>query len=92
MPILFQVVRQYHEEACIMEKARITKVRKNGDGKITDVMLNDGQAYAIEDAIRMTRDEQIDGVNVGKAKNGVEFLRADPDGREDNNLDNLPIF
>ncbi len=75
-----------------MEKAKITKVRKNGEGKITNVMLNDGNAYGIEDAIRMTREEQIDGVNVGKAKNGVEFLRADPDGKEDNNLDNLPMF
>ncbi len=75
-----------------MEKAKITKVRKNGEGKITDVMLNDGNAYTIDDAIRMTREEQIDGVNVGKAKNGVEFLRADPDGKEDNNLDNLPMF
>lgn len=75
-----------------MEKAKITKVRKNGDGKITDVMLNDGNSYPIEDAVRMTRDEQLEGVNVGKARNGVEFLRADPDGKEDNNLDNYPTF
>lgn len=75
-----------------MEKAKITKVRKNGDGKITDVMLNDGNSYSVEDAVKMTREELIEGVNVGKARNGVEFLRADPDGKEDNNLDNYPIY
>ncbi|MCT4597139.1 MAG: DUF3892 domain-containing protein [Vallitalea sp.] len=75
-----------------MEKAKITNVRKDGYGKITDVMLNDGNSYSIEDAIKMTKDDKIEGVNVGKAKNGVEFLRADPDQREDNNLDNYPGY
>ncbi|MCT4544367.1 MAG: DUF3892 domain-containing protein [Vallitalea sp.] len=75
-----------------MEKAKITKVRKDSYGKITDIMLDDGNSYSIQDAIQMTRDDKIEGVNVGKAKNGVEFLRADPDGKEDNNLDNYPVF
>ncbi|GMQ64376.1 DUF3892 domain-containing protein [Vallitalea maricola] len=75
-----------------MEKARITKVRKDGYGKITDVMLDDGNSYPIEDAIKMAQENQIDGVNVSRAKNGVEFLRADPDGTTDNNLDNLPTY
>ena len=75
-----------------MEKARITKVRKDGYGKITDVMLDDGNSYPIEDAIRMTQENRIEGVNVSKAKNGVEYLRSDPDGTTNNNLDNLPNF
>lgn len=75
-----------------MEKTKITNVRKDGYGKITDVMLNDGNSYSIEDAIKMTKDDKIEGVNVGRAKNGVEFLRADPDGKEDNNLDNYPGY
>ncbi|GKX29340.1 hypothetical protein SH1V18_18200 [Vallitalea longa] len=75
-----------------MEKAKITKVRKDGYGKITDIMLDDGNSYPIEDAIRMTQENRIEGVNVSKAKNGAEYLRSDPDGTTDNNLDNLPSF
>jgi hypothetical protein len=40
----------------------------------------------------MAKEGMIEGVNVGKARNGREFLRADPDGNEANNLDNLPVF
>lgn len=72
--------------------SRITKVRKNDKGTITDVMLDDNNVYSIEEAIKMTRDEAIEGVNVGRSKSGTEFLRADPDGKEDNNLDNYPTF
>lgn len=40
----------------------------------------------------MAKDNKIEGVNVGKAKNGREFLRSDPNGIENDNLDNLPTF
>lgn len=70
----------------------ITKVKKNSDGDITDVMLDDGSVHAIDEAIKMTKDQYIQGVNVGKAKNGREFLRANPDGQEGNNLDDMPTF
>lgn len=70
----------------------IVKVRKNEDGDITNVMMQDGTVFPIDEAITMTRDKKIQGVNVGKSKNGTEFLRADPDGDVSNNLDQLPTF
>lgn len=73
-------------------KAKITKVKKNPDGHITDVMLDNGNVYSIDEAIMMTKDDLIAGVNVGKARNGREYLRGNPNGDENDNLDNLPIF
>jgi hypothetical protein len=72
--------------------AKITKVKKNPDGDITDVMLDDGNVYPIHEAISMAKNGRIEGVNVGRAKNGREFLRSDPNGVESDNLDNLPTM
>ena len=74
------------------DTTKILKVRKNNDGDITDVMLQNGNIFSINEAIMMARDNKIEGVNVGKAKNGREFLRSDPNDNEDDNLDNLPTF
>lgn len=72
--------------------AKITKVKKNPDGDIPDVMLDDGNVYPIHEAISMAKNGRIEGVNVGRAKNGREFLRSDPNGVESDNLDNLPTM
>lgn len=74
------------------DKTKITKVRKNKDGDITDVMLQDGNVYSINDAIVMAKDNKIEGVNVGRSKNGSEFLRSNANGNKKDNLDNLDIF
>jgi hypothetical protein len=74
------------------EKSRIVKVKKNTDGDITDVMLDNGNVYSIDEAIMMTRDGLIEGVNVGKARNGREYLRSNPNDREGDNLDNMSAF
>ncbi|WP_264851359.1 DUF3892 domain-containing protein [Clostridium omnivorum] len=71
---------------------RIVKVKKNSDGDITDIMLNDGAVYSIDDAISMAKHGTILGVNVGQARNGREYLRSNPNGQENDNLDNLPTF
>ncbi len=73
-------------------KTRIISVKKNQDGDITDVMLENGNIYSVNDAIRMTRDNLIEGVNVSTAKNGREYLRSNPNGEENDNLDSLPTF
>ncbi|NLW38615.1 MAG: DUF3892 domain-containing protein [Peptococcaceae bacterium] len=54
-------------------------------------MIN-GNIYSIDDAVRMAKEGMLEGVNVGRARNGREYLRANPDGNEANNLDNLPLF
>jgi hypothetical protein len=74
------------------DTTKIVKVRKNNDGNITDVMLQNGNIFSMNEAIMMARDNKIEGVNIGKAKNGREFLRSDPNNNEDDNLDNLPTF
>jgi hypothetical protein len=73
-------------------KAKIVKVKKNPDGDITDVMMDNGNVYSIDEAIMMASDHLIDGVNVGRARNGREYLRSNPNDDESDNLDNLPEF
>lgn len=75
-----------------MDTTKIIKVKKNNDGDITDVMFQNGNVFSINEAIMMAKDNKIEGVNVGKAKNGREYLRSDPNDNENDNLDNLPTF
>jgi tRNA-dihydrouridine synthase len=74
-----------------MDQVKIEKVKRNADGDITDVMIN-GNIYSIDEAIIMAKDGVIAGVNVARAKGGREYLRSDPDGTVENNLDFLPTF
>lgn len=55
-------------------------------------MSDNGNVYSIDEAVMMARDGVFEGVNVGKAKNGREYLRSNPNGNENDNLDNMPIF
>jgi hypothetical protein len=73
-------------------KSKIVKVKKNPDGDITDVMLENGNVYSIDEAIMMAKDHVIEGVNVGTARNGRHYLRSNPNGNESDNLDNMPTF
>jgi len=73
-------------------QTKIIKVKKNPEGDITDVMLTDGNVYAIEDAIIMAKGGKIEGVNVGKARNGREYLRSNPNENKADNLDQLTTF
>ncbi|MBV7272528.1 DUF3892 domain-containing protein [Clostridiaceae bacterium UIB06] len=73
-------------------KSKVVKVKKNNDGDITDIMLENGNIYSIDEAIMMVKDDLIEGVNVGKARNGREYLRSNPNDNEGDNLDNMPTF
>lgn len=74
------------------EKSKVIKVRKNNDGDITDVMLENGNVYSIDEAIMMAKDDLIQGVNVGTARNGRHYLRSNPNDKDNDNLDNMPTF
>jgi Protein of unknown function (DUF3892) len=76
----------------MQDKAKITKVRKNPDGDITDVMLQNGNVYSIDEALTMARDGLISGVNAIHSKNGREYLRSNPNDIQEDNLDSLPTF
>ena len=73
-------------------KSRITKVKKNSEGDITDVMLSNGSICSVNEAITMVNDHMIEGVNVGKAKSGKEYLRSNPNDTKEDNLDSMPTF
>lgn len=71
---------------------KIVQVKKNGDGDITDVKLDNGTQVSVQQAIDMARSNQIEGVMVGKAKNGRETLKSQPNNIKEDNLSNLPTF
>jgi hypothetical protein len=75
-----------------METAQVTAVRKNNEGDIVELKLSSGQIVDYKTAQQMAKNNQIENVNVFKGRDGEEHLRSNPDGREDNNLDNLPAF
>ncbi|RED61719.1 uncharacterized protein DUF3892 [Cohnella lupini] len=74
------------------DKQQIVAVRKNGDGDIVELQLSSGQVVGYKEAQQMAKNDQIDNVNVFKGRDGDEHLRSNPDGRTDNNLDQLPTF
>lgn len=51
------------------DKTRIVKVKKNPNGDITDVMLENGNVYSVDEAEMMARDGLISGVNDLKEDN-----------------------
>ena len=74
------------------QRQQVTAVRKNGDGDIVELKLSSGQVVGYKEAQQMAKADRIENVNVFKGRDGDEHLRSNPDGREDNNLDNLPTF
>ncbi len=67
---------------------RITALVKE-HGRVSGYQLSDGQLISREQGVSMAKQGDIAGVAVG-TKKGTEFLRGLPDGRESNNLGNLP--
>ena len=62
------------------------------DGDITHVKMDSGKAVSIEQAIRMAKENQVENVIVGKARDGSETLRSRGNDTEEDNLSNLPLF
>ncbi len=71
---------------------KIVKVKKDSYGDIQQVMFDNGLGASVDKAIKMAAKSQIEGVNVGRARNGRQTLRSNPDGDSQNNLMNLPTF
>ncbi|MGG1517257.1 DUF3892 domain-containing protein [Paenibacillus oryzisoli] len=70
----------------------VVAVRKNGDGDIVELKLTSGRVVDYKTAQSMVKNNEIQHLNVFKGRDHEEHLRSDPDGRKDNNLDNLPTF
>ncbi|MDF2534360.1 MAG: hypothetical protein K0R18_517 [Bacillales bacterium] len=75
-------------------KLKITAVRKDGRGDITEVQFQNGETASIEQAIQMAEQDLIEDVNTGatRGEDKHKTLRSYPDGDPTNNLDNLPTF
>ena len=58
-------------------------------GKITGYQLSNGQMVSKQEGVDMAKNGEIQGVGVAHRKDS-EYLKALPDGKEDNNLGNLP--
>lgn len=66
------------------------------DNKISQYKLDNGQVVSKEECITLVKNGEIENCNVGKNKEGEEFVRSDRDS-EDNpgeitNLSDLPNF
>ena len=58
-------------------------------GRISGYKLSDGRVVDKEQGVQLAKQGEIKGVGVSTRK-GNEYLKALPDGSEDNNLGNLP--
>nr|WP_315024963.1 DUF3892 domain-containing protein [uncultured Aminipila sp.] len=72
--------------------SKIIKIKKNEDGEITDVMLENKTILPINHAILMAKEGLIDGTIVMRGKNGGEFLRNDPNSSTIAAISDLPTF
>ena len=67
---------------------RIVGLVKEG-GRITGYQLSDNSIVEKQQAVNMAKQGQIAGVGIAHRRN-TEYLKAIPDGSENNNLSNLP--
>ena len=67
---------------------RIVGLVKEG-GRITGYQLSDNSFVEKQQAVNMAKQGQIAGVGIAHRRN-TEYLKAIPDGSENNNLSNLP--
>ncbi len=74
------------------QQDEVVAVRKNSDGDIVELKLDSGRVVDYKTAQTMVKNNEIRNLNVFKGRDHEEHLRSNPDGRKDNNLDNLPTF
>lgn len=72
--------------------SKIVATRKDSNGKIMEVKLDDNREMSIDEAIDLCISKDIEGVVVNYSKFGDAYLRGVGDGDVTNNLDNLPLF
>lgn len=72
--------------------AKIVKIKKDHDGNITDVMLENGIVLPINHAVLRAREGLIDGVIAVRGEDGGEFIKTDPNSYPLDNLMDFPTF
>lgn len=71
---------------------KIIKIRKDDEGEITDVMISNGDILPLNHAISMAREGALEGIQVGRGRDGGLFLRVETSNMGGENLSNLPTF
>ena len=71
---------------------KIVKVRKNGDGDITNVLTSTGEELDVSTAVALAKSGTVESVVVGKNRNGNDVIKSSPNSSIEDNLDNLPTF
>lgn len=74
------------------DNIKIIKIKKDENGEISDVMLENGNVLPINHAILMAKEGRIDGAIVVRGKDGGEFIRTDPNTQDSASLSDLPTF
>lgn len=69
---------------------RIKETIKDSSGEITHYVLENGETLEKSQGVERAKSGGIDGVIVSHSRNGHEYLRTKPDGKEGNNLSSLP--
>lgn len=72
-------------------KEKIIAVRKNDDGNIIAIRTDKGRDLDYVSALAEAKAGNLSHVDVFH-KYGRDILRSEPDGIQENNLDNLPEF
>lgn len=73
-------------------KNSIIAISTNRKNVIKKVQLDSGEILDVKQAIEMTEQGLIEGVEVISVRNGYKALRAIPDADTSNNLKDLPRF
>lgn len=74
------------------QQAEVVAVRKNGDGDIVQLKLDNGQVVDYKTAQQMVQNKEIRNLNVFRGRDDELHLRSNADGDPSNNLDNMPGF
>ncbi len=74
------------------DNAKIVKIKKDHEGNITDVLLENGIVLPINHAILQAKEGCIDGAIAVRGKDGGEFLKTDPNSYPLDNLMDFPTF
>lgn len=87
-----QSQQQNQQPQMQQQQEQVVAVRKNGDGDIVEFKFASGRVVDYLTAQDMVRNNQIEHLQLFRGRDNEEHLRSVPDGRQDNNLDQLPIF
>lgn len=70
---------------------RITGRREDENGANTHYRLSDGRIVSRAEAVRMRENGELLRYHVYE-RDGVKYLRDNPDAREEDNIDNQPLI